>query len=164
MLPLFRRQVASRASVTVTDSRMTRYVMTIAETVALAVVAGGLAARGDVFRLDMGRPVSVVDAARAVVADAGQEARGAIEIVGSRPGEKLHERLEAPGEPVWETDQDRVVRSGPRHADPLWLDGELLRLRMLVDAADADGVRVQLERLVERIQVDGTPVHPVGLG
>ena len=84
MLPLFRRQVASRASVTVTDSRMTRYVMTIAETVALAVVAGGLAARGDVFRLDMGRPVNVVDAARAVVADAGQEARGAIEI-GSGP-------------------------------------------------------------------------------
>jgi len=155
MLPLFRRQVRSQRPVTVTDVRMTRYVMTHEEATGLAIVAGGLAARGDVFRLDMGRPVRVLDAARAVLTAAGHRSEGAIDVVGSRPGEKLHEDLEEPGEAVWPTAHGSILRSGPRYADPAWLDSRLRKLRSLVDEADAEAVRVALEHIAEGIRVDG---------
>lgn len=163
MLPLFRRQLAAERPVTVTDSRMTRYVMTIGETASLALVAGALADRGDVFRLDMGRPVRIVDAARAAIRAAGNDGEAALEIIGSRPGEKLHEDLEAPGEPVWRTEHERVVRCGPRYAHADWLGARLERLRELVDKADADGARAELEHIVPGIRVDSGNEATVGV-
>jgi len=154
MLPLFRRQLAASRPITVTDARMTRYVMTIGETAGLAVVAAALADRGDVFRLDMGRPVRVVDAARIVLRAVDDGVGPGIEIVGSRPGEKLHETLEAPGEPVWATAHEQVLRCGPRYADDERLEACLGRLRTLVADADGDGVGAELARIVPRIRVD----------
>ncbi len=154
MLPLFRRQLASERPVTVTDARMTRYVMTIEEATGLAVIAGALAARGDVFRLDMGRAVRIVDAAQAVIRATSDGPPGEIEIVGSRPGEKLHEDLEAPGEPVWPTEHEHVVRCGPRYADPEWLESGLRRLRTLVAKAEERQARAELERLAAGVRID----------
>jgi len=133
--------------------------MTIGEATSLAVIAGGLAARGDVFRLDMGRPVRVVDAAQAVIRATRDGAGAPIEIVGSRPGEKLHEDLEAPGEPVSPTGHDHVVRCGPRYADPEWLESGLRRLRALVAEADERSARDELERLAAGVRVDGQAVE-----
>jgi FlaA1/EpsC-like NDP-sugar epimerase len=163
MLPLFRRQLAAARPVTVTDSRMTRYVMTIGETASLALVAGALANRGDVFRLDMGLPVRVVDAARAAIRASGDGHNATVEMIGSRPGEKLHEDLEAPDEPVWRTEHERVVRCGPRYADADWLGARLERLRELVADADADGARAELERIVPGIRVDSGTEATVGV-
>jgi FlaA1/EpsC-like NDP-sugar epimerase len=99
VVPIFRRQIERGGPVTVTDERMTRYFMTIPEAVQLIIRSGSLVSDGsrgaDVFVLDMGEPVRIVELARAMIELSGLDPDRdvAIEIVGRRPGEKLHEEL-----------------------------------------------------------------------
>ncbi len=99
VVPIFRRQIERGGPVTVTDERMTRYFMTIPEAVQLIIRSGSLVSDGDrgadVFVLDMGDPVRIVDLARAMIELSGLDPDRdvAIEIVGRRAGEKLHEEL-----------------------------------------------------------------------
>jgi FlaA1/EpsC-like NDP-sugar epimerase len=99
VVPIFRRQIERGGPVTVTDERMTRYFMTIPEAVQLIIRSGSLASEGsrcaDVFVLDMGEPVKIVELARAMIELSGLDPDRdvAIELVGRRPGEKLHEEL-----------------------------------------------------------------------
>lgn len=101
VVPLFRRQVHEGGPVTVTDFRMTRYFMLIPEAAQLVIQAGAMSTGGEVFVLDMGEPVRIVDLARSIIALSGLTVRdrdnptGDIEIVeiGLRPGEKLYEEL-----------------------------------------------------------------------
>ena len=101
VVPLFRRQVHEGGPVTVTDFRMTRYFMLIPEAAQLVIQAGAMSSGGEVFVLDMGEPVRIVDLARSIIALSGLTVRdrgnpgGDIEIVevGLRPGEKLYEEL-----------------------------------------------------------------------
>lgn len=162
MLPLVRRRLAADRPVPITDARVTRYLMTADEAVALALVAGGLAGRGEVFRLDMGSAVRVLDAAR-TVADASANGHvPTIEFVGLRPGEKLHEELDEPGEPVQRVGRERIFRSAARHADPNWLAGRLDRLRAAVTEADGVAARRELARLVAGIRIADRLPEPVG--
>ena len=85
---------------TVTHPEMTRYFMTIPEAASLVVQAGAIGGRGDVFVLDMGEPVRIIDLAMQMIRLSGKEPERDIdiEVVGSRPGEKLHEELWGEGE------------------------------------------------------------------
>jgi FlaA1/EpsC-like NDP-sugar epimerase len=101
VVPLFRRQLAEGVSLTVTHAEVTRYFMTIPEAAQLVLQAGAMAVGGDVFVLDMGQPVKIIDLARRIVHLSGLSVRDSsnpdgdveIEITGLRPGEKLYEEL-----------------------------------------------------------------------
>src|SRR5207244_12907663 len=116
VIPIFRRQIERGGPVTVTDAEMTRYFMTIPEAVSLVVQAGSIGGRGDVFVLDMGDPVPIVDLARNMILLSGKEPGReiAVECVGRRAGEKLHEALWAENEIVAETPHPKVrLVTGP---------------------------------------------------
>jgi FlaA1/EpsC-like NDP-sugar epimerase len=139
VVPIFRRQIAAGGPVTVTDDRMTRYFMTIPEAVQLIIRSGELALGGEVFVLEMGDPVKIVDLAHNMIRLAGYEPEVdiAIEIVGRRAGEKIHEELFNPGERPQPTPAERIVAAGRRPLDPAWVEGAFARIEELVYGGDA---------------------------
>ena len=118
VVPLFREQIASGGPVTVTDPRVIRYFMTIPEAAQLVIQAGAMGLGGDVFVLDMGDPIRIVDLAKRMIHLSGLEVkdknhpRGEIEIkfIGLRPGEKLYEELLI-GDKVSDTCHKRIMRA-----------------------------------------------------
>ena len=120
VVPIFRRQIAAGGPVTVTDPRMKRYFMTIPEAVQLIIRAGSLseAHAGEVFVLEMGEPVRIVELAETMIRLSGLEPERdiAIEIVGARPGEKLHEDLFNPYERPQPTPAQKILRAAARCA------------------------------------------------
>ena len=95
VIPLFKKQISSGGPVTVTDSNMVRYFMTIPEAVELVIQAGAMGKGGDVFVLDMGKPVKIVDLAKRMIQLSGliEDEDIEIQFTGLRPGEKLFEEL-----------------------------------------------------------------------
>lgn len=116
VLHTFREQLRRGVPLTITDPEVTRYFMTIPEAAWLLLGAAALASPGDIFALDMGTPVKIIDLARYVAAIAGHDPeRIAFEIVGLRKGEKLHEALFYEQELVRRTEIDKILlaRSSP---------------------------------------------------
>ena len=124
VIPIFRRQIEKGGPVTVTDPEMTRYFMTIPEAVSLVVQAGGMGASGQVFVLDMGKPVKIIDLAQNMIRLSGKEPGRDIEIVysGIRPGEKLHEELWGEHETVSPTKHPKIRKLTCPAIDAKWLD------------------------------------------
>lgn len=118
VVPLFRQQIAAGGPVLVTDPMVTRYFMLIPEAAQLVIQAGAMAEGGEVFVLDMGEPVKIVDLARSMIELAGLSERGAgnpdgdieIRFIGLRDGEKLYEELQI-GNDTAETGHPRIMRS-----------------------------------------------------
>ena len=112
VIPIFRRQIARGGPVTVTHPEMTRFFMTIPEAVQLVVQAGAIAERGQVYVLDMGEPVRIMDLAENMIRLSGKEpgTEIAIQIIGPAPGEKLHEVLVGEGEVVSPSPHPKIQR------------------------------------------------------
>ena len=149
-VPIFRSQIEKGGPVTVTHPEMARYFMTIHEAVQLVIQAGDLGGgAGDVFVLEMGDPVRIVDLARNMITLAGYEpdVDVAIEFIGPRPGEKLREDLFNGDERAQATTAERIVRAVRRRPlDPDWVVRSIERLEALVTAGDEAGLA---ERVVE---------------
>ncbi|MGD0167189.1 MAG: nucleoside-diphosphate sugar epimerase/dehydratase [Gaiellaceae bacterium] len=154
VIPIFRRQIEKGGPVTVTDPEMTRYFMTIPEAVSLVVQAGGMGSSGQVFVLDMGKPVKILELAQNMIRLSGKEPGRDIEIVysGIRPGEKLHEELWGEHETVSPTKHPKIRKLTCPAIDPKWLDSELAALAKLVAKGDADGVVTRLARIACKAQ------------
>jgi FlaA1/EpsC-like NDP-sugar epimerase len=139
VVPIFRRQIADGGPVTVTDEAMTRYFMTIPEAVQLIIRSGDLTTGSQVFVLEMGDPVKIVDLARNMIRLSGKEPDVdiAVEIVGRRPGEKIHEELFDPGERPQPTPAEKIVAAVRPRLDPEWVESAFARIEELVYNGDA---------------------------
>jgi FlaA1/EpsC-like NDP-sugar epimerase len=154
VIPIFREQIDAGGPLTVTDARMTRYFMTIKEAAQLVIEAGGVGESGEIFVLDMGEPVSILQLARRMVELSGKQVE--ITFTGIRPGEKLDEELFERDEAVERTRHEKlhVARRGP--IDAAWLSERLAVLEARVLAGDAGGLVGAVQETV-RNPVRATP-------
>ena len=138
VIPIFRRQIAKGGPLTLTHPEMTRYFMTIPEAVQLVVQAGAIGGRGRVFVLDMGEPVSILELARKMIRLSGKEPDRdiAIEVVGARPGEKLHEELGRRTTTSRRASTRRSCSSTVRRSTRRGSKSELLELERLVEGGE----------------------------
>jgi FlaA1/EpsC-like NDP-sugar epimerase len=149
VVPIFRRQIASGGPVTVTDAAMTRFFMTIPEAVQLVIRSGSLARGGEVFVLEMGEPVPIMDLARDMIRFSGLEPGRdiAIEIVGRRPGEKLSEELFNPYERPEPTPAAKILRAARPAVDPAWVEETFDQIGLLVLEGDATALAATVAEL-----------------
>jgi FlaA1/EpsC-like NDP-sugar epimerase len=165
VIPTFRRQIEKGGPVTVTHPEMTRYFMTIPEAVSLVVQAGAIGGRGQVFVLDMGEPVKIVELASNMIRLSGKEPRlpgdesmgpneVAVKFVGSRPGEKLHEELWGEHESVGETTHPKIMRLSRPPIDPAWLGAQLVELERLAEEGDTLEVVAKLGAIVREPKLE----------
>ncbi|HEX3290150.1 MAG TPA: nucleoside-diphosphate sugar epimerase/dehydratase [Gaiella sp.] len=150
VVPIFRRQIARGGPVTVTHPEMTRFFMTIPEAVQLIVQAGAIGGRGQVYVLDMGEPVRIVDLAEKMIRLSGKQPGRdvAIEFVGPAPGEKLHEVLVGDGETVSPSRHPKIDLITRPPVDAEWLETELALLEKLVEDGETLDLVGELRRLV----------------
>jgi FlaA1/EpsC-like NDP-sugar epimerase len=156
VIPLFQNQIANGGPITVTHQDVTRFFMTIPEAARLVLLAGSFARGGDVFVLDMGKAVKIIDLARSIVEMSGLTIRdednpnGDIEIkvTGLRPGEKLYEELLI-GDDMLTTPHPKILRAQESQLSELEIATALKALREAIDADDTASVRGAIERWVE---------------
>jgi FlaA1/EpsC-like NDP-sugar epimerase len=153
VIPIFRRQIERGGPVTVTHAEMTRFFMTIPEAASLVVQAGAMGGRGQVYVLDMGEPVSILDLARQMIQLSGKdESEVPIVFTGTRAGEKLHEVLWNEGEAVGPTSHPKIMRAARPAIDAAWLEEQLGELDRLVAEGDTLGVVAGLSRMIREPQ------------
>ena len=137
VIPLFQKQIKQRAAVTVTHPDMTRYFMTIPESALLVMEAGAIGKGGEIFLLDMGKPVKIIDLAREVIKLSGLEPDKDIPIVftGIRPGEKIFEELLTDQENAASTQWEKIFISNISHGiTKNELERRLQKLEQSVDS------------------------------
>lgn len=159
VVPTFVRQIEEGGPVTVTDERMTRYFMSIPEAVQLVLQAAALAEGGDLFVLDMGEPVRILDLAERMIRLSGLRPGVDIEVrvTGVRPGEKLVEELLNEDEPTKATVHESISRIAPTLPEPETLRTAVSRLGHLAVEQRDDDVRTALFASVARtLDLDGS--------
>lgn len=149
VVPIFRRQIARGGPVTVTDKRMTRYFMTIPEAVQLIIRSGSLGTGGEVYVLDMGEPVEIMRLAREMIELSGLKPDEdiAIEVVGRRPGEKLHEELFNAYERPQPTPAEKILRAEREPLGAATVDRMFDEIGLLVLEGDAAGLAQKVSEL-----------------
>jgi FlaA1/EpsC-like NDP-sugar epimerase len=170
VVPLFREQIKKGGPITLTHLAITRFFMTIPEAAQLVIQAGAMAKGGDVFVLDMGEPVKIVDLAKRMIELSGASVRDeqhptgdiSIEVTGLRPGEKLYEELLIGNNPQ-ATLHPRIMRAEEDCLAFEALGAALASLEKVMDAGDIHATREWLVRLVSGYQPSGEVVDWVYL-
>jgi FlaA1/EpsC-like NDP-sugar epimerase len=167
VIPLFQRQIARGGPLTITHPEVSRYFMLIPEAAQLVIQAGAMAKGGDVFVLDMGEPVKIVDLARTLIALSGlsektsQNPGGDIEIryVGLFPGEKLHEELLTDGV-VCPSEHPRIMRMKESALRPSVLDTFITCLMMACETHERPMIEAMVKSIVNEYTPQQTPSAP----
>jgi FlaA1/EpsC-like NDP-sugar epimerase len=170
VVPLFRQQIQQGGPITLTDARITRYFMTIPEAAQLVIQAGAMASGGDVFVLDMGESVKIMDLARRMIELSGLTVQDnanpdgdiAIEVTGLRPGEKLYEELLIGDNPM-PTQHARIMKAHEEFLPWLELQAQLTELMQAVETNNVPAMRAHIQHLVPGYQPDGEVVDWVWL-
>lgn len=155
VVPRFRQQIRNGGPITLTHPEITRYFMTIPEAAQLVIQAGAMAKGGDVFVLDMGQPVKIMDLAQRMIELSGlgikdeQNPDGdiEIEITGLRPGEKLYEELLIGDNPKL-TSHERIMKADEEFTPWAELKGKLEALEMALNVNDVGMVRLMMQQLI----------------
>ena len=144
VIPLFEKQIASGGPVTVTDPNIIRYFMTIPEAAQLVLQAGAYADSGEIFILDMGKPVKIVDLARNLIQLSGYEPDVdiAIKFTGLRPGEKLYEELLVDVENSRKTDNNLIYIAEPENISIAQVEEKLQCFRKMIQENHADNKEI----------------------
>lgn len=162
VIPLFHKQIKAGGPLTVTHPKITRYFMTIPEAAQLVIQAGSMGLGGDVFVLDMGEPVKIIELAKKMIHLSGMSARSesnphgdiSIEFTGLRPGEKLYEELLI-GDDVVETEHPMIMSANEDYVPWEQLKLKLAELNSAVNADDYARVRQLLRETVSGYSPDG---------
>ena len=154
VVPLFQQQIKNGGPITVTHPEITRYFMTIPEAVSLILQAGSMGAGGEIFVLDMGKPVLIKDLAEQLVRLSGLAVGKDIKIeyVGLRPGEKLYEELLHAGEQLQPTDHAKLMLAKSRQVEWQWLLAELDQLNNAAVSRDINVLKQHLRNIVPEFQ------------
>jgi FlaA1/EpsC-like NDP-sugar epimerase len=145
VVPIFEEQLRHGGPLTVTDPSVTRYFMTIPEAARLVLQAQAIGKPGDVFVLEMGEPVKIVDLARKMIVLSGVPAD--IEYVGLRPGEKLHETLVNECEKLVPTEREKIQRVDSVKLPSERLSADVRELIRFAEAGDTEGIHATIARL-----------------
>jgi FlaA1/EpsC-like NDP-sugar epimerase len=157
VIPIFRRQIERGGPVTVRHPDMTRFFMTIPEASSLVVQAGAMGGRGQVYVLDMGEPVRILDLAKQMIHLSGRDESGVpIVFTGVLAGEKIHEVLWNENEMVGPTSHPKIMRAARVAIDHDWLDESLAELERLAGEGDTLGVVSLLGSMVKEPQRVGS--------
>ena len=170
VVPLFRGQIKNGGPITLTHADITRYFMTIPEAAQLVIQAGAMGQGGDVFVLDMGQPVKIIDLAKRMVELSGLGLKGEanpngdieIQVTGLRPGEKLYEELLIGDNPL-PTSHTRIMKAHEAFLHWPELQSKLTTLGLALDVNDVPLIRTLLKGLVPGYQPDGEVVDWVHL-
>ena len=153
VVPLFKKQIERRGPVTVTHPEVTRYFMTIPEACQLILQTGVLCSSedsGDIYLLEMGRPIKIEDMARDLIRLSGFEPDIDIKIkyIGLRPGEKLYEELITKGEGIVPTSHEKIMTLKRARQNLRKLNGGFDELMSLASKQDGDGIKVKLKEII----------------
>ena len=158
VVPLFKKQIAKGGPVTLTHKDITRYFMTIPEAAQLVLQAGGFAQGGEIFVLDMGKPVKIYDLAENLIKLSGYEPHVDIEIqvTGLRPGEKLYEELLMDEEGLTETRHQKIFIGKPSEFELTTVKSQI---QELLQVAKTKGIQELKEKLKEVVPTYEEPDH-----
>jgi FlaA1/EpsC-like NDP-sugar epimerase len=155
VIPIFRRQIIEGGPVTITHAEATRYFMSISEAVQLVMTAGAMGTGGEIFLLDMGEPIKIIDIAAKLINFSGLKPGKDVEIVftGLRPGEKLHEELYWQGEGIVPTENKKITMLKPNGLYPDRLNTQLKKLEESSHLSNIQGIYTLLKQIVPEAKI-----------